>query len=236
MSIISLEGNIGCGKEQFIDFFKKYFTDDLMFLDDSLYTWENENFLKNFYNNPERWSFTLEIYSTIQKYQKLKKIEDDVAKVVVTRRSPISNRTCFIKASKEMNYINDKEFSIYNDMFETLDIPKIHGIIYLKSNVNRCYESLISKKNTMNTKNINFTFLQKIHNNYEEWINKLKEENIPILEINVENFRDIDGNEQIQEKLFSIIVEKFPKMKQCIKVHRYANNNWTVVKKKSKNK
>lgn len=229
MKIISLEGNLGSGKEQFIDFFKKYFTDDLLFLDDSLYTWENENFLKNFYKDPKRWSFTLEIYSTIQKYQNLLKLNDNISKVVITRRSPISNRECFVKTCKEIGYIDEKEYSIYNELFNTLKIPKMQGVIYLKSNVNRCYESILSKKHN---KNINFNFIQKLHNNYELWIECLKKEKIPVLTINIDNFRDIEGNEKTQEKLLSLITEKFPCIKDCLKKHRYTN--WTIVMRKKK--
>jgi len=71
MTIISLEGNIGSGKEQFIDFFKKYFTEELVFLDDSIYNWEDESLIKNFYKDPTRWSFTMEVHSTIQMFCKI---------------------------------------------------------------------------------------------------------------------------------------------------------------------
>lgn len=229
MKIISLEGNLGSGKEQFIEFFKKYFTDDLLFLDDSLYTWENENFLKKFYKDPNRWSFTLEVYSTIQKYQKLLKVDETFSKVVITRRSPVSNRECFVKTCKEIGYIDEKEYSIYNEMFNTLNIHKMQGVIYLKSNVNKCYESILSKSQN---KNINFNFIQKLHNNYELWIECLKKEKIPVLTINIDNFRDIEGNEQTQEKLLTLITEKFPCIKECIKKYRYTN--WTTVTRKKK--
>lgn len=233
MIIFSLEGNIGCGKEQFIEFFKKYFTNELLFLDDSFYNWDNEELLKNFYSDPERWSLSLEIHSTLLKYNSLKNRVDE--NIIITRRSPISDRECFVKACKDMKYINDKEYSIYNNFFETLTIPKIQGIIYLRSDVNSCYENIISR-GTKYEKNISFDFIQKLHNRYTEWIENLKKERIPILEIDIENFRDIEGNEQSQEKLVKLITEKFYKIKECLKTYKYSNKNldWTVVKRKSK--
>ncbi len=241
MTIISLEGNIGSGKEQFIGFFKKYFTEDLVFLNDSIYNWEDESLIKNFYKDPTRWSFTMEVHSTIQKYQRILDVSEKkcVNQVIITRRSPISDRECFVKACEQMKYMNPKEVSIYNNLFETLRMPKFQGIIYLRSNVNKCYENIISKESG-HEKTIHFDYIQKLHNNYELWVEAVKKEKIPLLEIDIEKFRDIEGNEKLQEQILTMLTRKFPTLQTFLKT--YGNHNkdqkWTVVgsKKKSKRK
>ena len=121
----------------------------------------------------------------------------------------MSDNFCFSKSCYESNYMDDNEEDIYQSVFEKYKIPKYHGVIYLRSNVNKCYENIVTNDNKIE-KNINFDYLRNIHNNYESWIDKIKSENIPVLEINAEDFRDLDANEMLQQKLYNNIVEKFP--------------------------
>lgn len=231
MIIISLEGNIGSGKENFIQFMKKAFKDNVSFLEDSIYSWDNENLLKNFYKDPSRWAMTLEIHSTTQKCRRLQENIENSAppKVLITRRTPISDRECFVKSCMQMKYMSPKEAEIYNNLFETFKIPKYDGVIYLKSNVNKCYENIISKHTDVE-KIIEFDYIQRLHTNYENWIHGLKKENIPVLEIDIEKYRNIEGNEKTQEHLMELIIGVFPDLKEFLKNEDYINN-WTVVRK-----
>ena len=58
MTLISIEGNIGSGKEEFIQFFNKYFTDDIIYIENCVYNWQSKSLLNNFYKNPSRWAFS----------------------------------------------------------------------------------------------------------------------------------------------------------------------------------
>jgi deoxyadenosine/deoxycytidine kinase len=237
--IISLEGNIGSGKEAFLQFLKKKLNDEVVFLEDSVYNWDNESLLNNFYRNPERWAFTLEVYSTTQKCQRLKELSSLVNRgsVIISRRSHISDKECFLKTCKQMKYITEKEMNIYLELFNIFSVPKIGSIIYLKSNVNKCFEHIISKQNGFE-KTINFDYIQKLNQNYENWIREVKKNGIPILEIDIEKYRDIDGNEKLQEQLFEIVTKFFPTLKKFIKTKgtEYKKEEWTTVKHKKKTK
>jgi deoxyadenosine/deoxycytidine kinase len=236
MNLISLEGNIGSGKESIIQFFRKYFKESVIFMEDSIYNWENEKLLKDFYKNPSRWGLTLEIYASIQKYKRLQEITENLENknnLIITRRSPMSDKECFIKAFNNMKYVDEKENSIYEALFETFNIPKYNGIIYLKSNVNKCYENIISKQETFE-KIIQFEYIQKLHQHYERWISNLISENIPIVIIDIEKYRDIDGNEKLEENLLNLLLHSFPILKKYLKVHGIyvKEEKWTTVTKK----
>lgn len=211
-TIISLEGNIGSGKENILNFLKRCFNENLVILDDSIYTWENKGLLKNYYENPERWAFTLEVFSTLQKSKRLNDIiaqKSDSGNFIITRRSVVSDRDCFVKACKTMNYINDQEQNIYDFVFSTIKIPKYTCVIYLKSNVNKCYETIISKRST-NEKEISFDYLRCIHDNYENWISNLRKDNVNVIEIDAEKFRNIDNNEYLQDLFIQNLKQHFP--------------------------
>jgi deoxyadenosine/deoxycytidine kinase len=211
MTLISIEGNIGSGKEEFIQFFKKYFTDDIIFIEDNVYNWKDKSLLSNFYRDPHRWAFTLQVHSISQKYKRFVQVLPYKKKgsVMITHRSPMSDNFCFQKSCVESGYIDSKEDDIYQSVFENYRIPKFHGVIYLHSNVNKCYENIITKDINVE-KSINFDFLMNIHNNYESWIGKIKKENIPVVEIQTDDFMDLDINEMVQRKLYDTIVNSFP--------------------------
>lgn len=210
MTLISIEGNIGSGKEEFMQFFKKYFTDDIIYIEDNIYNWKDKTLLTNFYKDPNRWAFTLQIQSITQKYKRFLNVLPHKQKgsIIITHRSPMSDNFCYEKSCLESGYITAKEDDIYQTVFENFRVPKFHGVIYLKSNVNKCYENIINNDDRVE-KIINFDFLRNINNNYESWIEKIKIEKIPVLEINVEG---IDGNDILQQKIYNSIVSFFPSL------------------------
>lgn len=218
MTLISIEGNIGSGKENIIQFFKKYFKDDIIFIDDSIYNWKEKQLLKDFYKDPERWSFTLQIKSITQKYKNFLNVLPYKQKgsVIITNRSPMTDYYCFEKSSLENGFVSEIEDKIYKSVFESYKIPQFHGIIYLKSNVNKCYEKIITKDDKIE-KYINFDYLISVNKNYEKWISDIKLKKIPLLEIDAEEFRDIDDNEMLQQKLLTQLLKTFPQLKSFSK-------------------
>lgn len=213
MTLISLEGNIGSGKEKFMQFFKKYFNDDIIFLEDNIYNWNDKTLLANFYKDPKRWAFAVQVHSISQKYKRYLNVLPHKKKgsVIITHRSPMSDKYCFKESCVDSGYMDNKETEIYDGVFDNYKIPRFHGVIYLRSDVNSCYEEIISKGNKTE-KGIQFEFLVGVHRKYEEWVVSLKKEGIPVVEIDVEKFRNLDGNDMIQEKLYHIIIEKFPQL------------------------
>jgi deoxyadenosine/deoxycytidine kinase len=236
MTIFCLEGNVGAGKEILIQFFKRYFKDDLIFFEDSVYNWDDHQFLKEFYKDPKRWAMTMEIYSTTQKCKRFKEFNTSDNQIVITRRSPMSDKECFVKACVQMGFMTQKEFQIYESVFQTFQMPKYNGVIFLRSNTNKCLENIVSKKLGLE-KMINFDYIQKLNKNYENWIIELKKQNVNILEIDMERFRDLDGNERNQETLLDIILTRFPEFKTHLK-QLYGpikkDSPWTTVNKKKK--
>jgi len=76
-TFISIEGNIGSGKSTILKIIKENFP-ELTILDEPLASWEkvgkngDVNLLKLYYNNPERWGFTFQIYAFMTRLMKWK--------------------------------------------------------------------------------------------------------------------------------------------------------------------
>lgn len=219
MTIITIEGNIGSGKEEFIDFMKKYFTDDIKYLDES---YQDEILLKNFYKNPERWAFTYECFMINEKMKQI--IKKDKNTIWILVRSPTSCRDCFGKACFDNNFMDEQEYKVFEGLFANL--PYMKNTIYLRTNVNKCYENIITK-NKGYEKIISFDYIQKVHNLYEEWV---KDKDVLVLDY--EEYRNLDGNEKTQEDLLEIILKKFVFLKEHVKIKGHTSPKWEIVKKK----
>lgn len=220
MTLLTIEGNVGSGKEHIFEFFKKNFSDSITLVEDSVYNWKDKHLLEDFYNDPKRWGLTLEIHSLTRKCNSVisatraKKPND----IIITKRSPISDNFCYYKACVDSGYISEYEDQVYQNVFNTYKFPQFHGIIYLRSNVNKCYENIVNNTDCIEKK-IDFDYLNNIHLNYESWIEKIKSQKIPLIEIDAEQYRDLNNNEMLQQRLINTIINKFGQLRN------YRRNN-----------
>lgn len=72
---ISIEGNIGSGKSTILKIIRQHFP-ELTILDEPLVEWQNVgekgdvNLLGLYYQNPQRWGFTFQIYAFMSRLNK----------------------------------------------------------------------------------------------------------------------------------------------------------------------
>lgn len=223
--LISIEGNLGSNKEIFIKFLQKYFKDNISYSEEQICTWENENLIKKFYKNQERWGFLMEVNSTVRKLSNLwNVIKSEKNKVIFTVRCPYSDKECFMKTLIKLNKIDKKEYETYNLMFNMLNMPKFNSIVYLKSNLNTSFERIKSKNRDCET-NIDYNFIKELHNTYENWINQLRDKNVNIIEIDMDKYSDLEGSEEVQHKVMNILLTHFPKLKNYIGYTPFVNKN-----------
>ena len=219
--LISLEGNMGCGKEFFLKFLNKYFKDSLSYTGEQVCTWENENLIKDFYKDQKRWSFLMEITSVTKKIKNVTNfINNEKNEIIVSSRCTSSDKYCFLEALYQCGNVTNKEKSIFCEIFNLLKMPKINVIIYLKSDVNSCFERILNKRRECEKK-ITFEFINKLHHCYENWIKMLKENNVHVITIDMEENMSIDGDEQIQENILKILLNDLPILKKYLRWNPY---------------
>jgi len=214
--LIGIEGNLGSNKEIFIKFLQKYFKDNVSYSEEQTCTWENEEFIKKFYKNPERWGFLMEVNSTVRKIKNIWNLmQSEKTNIIFSIRCPHSDKECFLETLKKMNKITTKEIETYNLMFSLLKIPKFNSIIFLKSSINTSYERIKSKNRDCEN-NIDYKFIKELHSIYEQWIEKLKKNGVDVLEIDMEKYSDLEGSEELQHDVIKKLLKKFPKLSKHI--------------------
>ena len=179
-NFVSVEGNIGSGKSSILRVIAERMP-ELAILEEPLASWEKAgpngdvNLLALYYDNPQRWGFTFQIYAfmtRLMRWTEFNKVEDQ--RVRVSERSLLSDRHVFAAIMKDMGILNEVEYLMYSDCYENLKkmqkIADLKGAIYVKCEPEICSHR-IKKRAREGESTIPLDYLAKLHQKHEEWLN-----------------------------------------------------------------
>lgn len=161
--IISIMGNIGCGKSTVIKRLQRENKiDEINYFEEPLDKWGD--WLELFYSNQEKYAFSFQMkvlkdFLFSKEYSK---------KPIVCERSPYESKVIFAKALLDDGKMNEKEYELLNDYHEII-AWKPDVIIYLNVSPKVCNER-INVRNRKCENGIPFEYLETLHNNYEQAI------------------------------------------------------------------
>lgn len=232
--VISIEGNIGSGKSTILNIMKKRWT-DLIISPEPLAIWLNmknndgKNILETFYNNRQRWSYTLQNFAYITRLKMLQDtikirniLKTNIFKyswsclmrepiIVVTERSILTDRYVFAKMLHDNNDMTDLEMKMYLTWFDYFGASyKIDGIIYLH-NSSECSMNRIKKRGRIEETNIDIGYLNELDKYHMEWLKEWGKEN-KVLELDTElDFESLSFGSQLRLESHLTKIVKFVK-------------------------
>jgi deoxyadenosine/deoxycytidine kinase len=179
MPIITIDGNIGCGKSTILNYLHK--THKIAIDLEPVEKWKV--FLKNMYENKKNiFDFQLRVWldrSWIQ--EKEEKI------LILMERSPFFVKNTFILSAYQNNYINKNEYDILIELYNKTDnIWNSNKYIYLQSDPEKCLER-IKQRGRECEATITTEFVNNIHKLHEDNYNLAIKENKDIIVINIED-------------------------------------------------
>ena len=209
----TVDGNIGSGKSTFCKLFaEKYNNIDICLepvndwinlKDDS----SNKNILQNFYDDPQRWSYTFQNYAAITRVNNLTKLT--IKDIKITERSIYTDRNVFAKSLYETGQMSSLEWKIYNEWYIWLEniliekMGKPSGFIYL-----RCEPEVSFKRLKIRSRNeessVSLEYLEMLHKSHDDWLankNNKKSFNSIVIDVN----EDFENNESIRNHIFNQI-------------------------------
>ena len=127
-AFITLAGNIGCGKTTAAKLISQHFGYELF--DEPVI---DNRFLRQYYTDMERWSFTLQMEFLIRRVEHHELIVT-VPKSCIQDRSLLEDPEIFAKYLHGLGKMTDDELNLYFEYFERLNKKLTHPdlIIYLK--------------------------------------------------------------------------------------------------------
>ena len=204
-TIIAVEGNIGTGKSTLLNKLKNHIdSSKIIFCQEPIDEWtkiknkNGETILNEFYNDPKKYSFSFQIMilKTMNDLLQNTIKNNPQCEMIICERSFLSSRYVFTKMLYNDGLMNDIEYQIYEDIFDSWYTNYLipDKIIYLYSSTEICLQR-IQKRSRNGENNIGIEYLQKCNDHYRDFLvlfNGYDLPMIPILKIDVENDIDID--------------------------------------------
>lgn len=178
-SYIVIEGNIGAGKTSLAQMMSVKFNTELV-----LESFAENTFLPQFYKDPERFAFPLEMSFMAERYRQL----SDLFNRRTQSKSIIADYyfgKCLLFS--KVNLKKD-EFKLYSEFFELMEsrIPKPDLVVFLKKEVD-VLRSNIEKRGRPYERDIARNYLEALNNAYEALIEELAHKSILTLTIDTNN-------------------------------------------------
>lgn len=180
---IIIEGNIGAGKTTLTSWLSN--NTDYLIIPEPLEKWHclnGFNLLKAYYENQEQWAMTFQSYTILTMMKRHWYTTN--SRIKIMERSLMSTDKCFIPLMFKNNVLNKQQkevlqewISFLTDIFEF----EVDAIIYIRTDPKTNYDR-IRNRARLGENRITLTYLQNLHELYDEWLRGSSE--IPIYEIN----------------------------------------------------
>jgi deoxyadenosine/deoxycytidine kinase len=160
--LLSIDGNIGCGKSTLIDTLQKLketniidehfdmnIINKLVYFQEPINIWntittDNKTLLEKYYENQKKYGFCFQMMVLLARITELKKIiKLNPDSIIVMERSFYSDKYIFLDMLYDKKIIDTYNYQIYNLWFESIvkDLPT-HYYLYLTSTPERCIEKI----------------------------------------------------------------------------------------------
>ncbi len=191
MPIVTIDGNIGCGKSSILNHLHKMYKIPIDL--EPVESWNN--YLTKMYDDKiDVFKFQVRVWLDRCWIQ-----ERNDKSVILMERSPLFIQSVFIETAYSLNMISQNEYTILQDLhLKTNDLWTCNIYIYLRSTPENCFKRL-KKRNRPSEKNITQEYIQILHDKHEDVYTKASEKNMNIIVIDVDDKTIAEiGNEVLQ--------------------------------------
>lgn len=200
-SIIAIEGNIGAGKTTLSTMLANHFKARLV-----LEQFSDNPFLPEFYKNPDKVAFPLELSFLADRYGQLKQ---DLINLDLFNEITIADYFIYKSLIFASNNLKEDELLLYQRIFDIIasSLPKPDLLIYLYLDTDQLQRN-IQKRGRVYELEIKTDYLEQIQNRYLAFLKGLPNQIILIIDMQGVDFvNDKSKFEQIIE----LLLKDYPK-------------------------
>lgn len=193
-----IEGNIGAGKTSLCKLIAEKRHAKLF-----LEQYAENPFLPKFYENPERYSFPLELSFLADRYNQLK---NNISSFDLFNELVVSDYFFMKSLIFSANNLQEDEYKLYRQLFDIIysSLPKPDLYIYLHKNTELLLKN-ISKRGREYEKNLPEDYLKGIENGYFNFFKQQSQIKVVIIDTN--NIDFVNKEEDFQ-KIENVIFNK----------------------------
>ncbi|WP_161888449.1 deoxynucleoside kinase [Pontibacter russatus] len=201
---IAIVGNIGAGKTTLAAKLAQHFKWDLY-----LEAVENNPYLKDFYEDMERWAFHLQVYFLNSRFSQVLQIQD-TSRSVIQDRTIYEDAFIFAKNLHQSGLMSTRDyenyFALFQSMISMVKAPDL--MIYLKADLPKLIGQ-IEKRNRDYESSISINYLRNLNEHYNTWMSSYDLGRQLVIDVNnldfVANPEDLGTIiEKIQAELFGL--------------------------------
>ncbi|MBT3664798.1 deoxynucleoside kinase [bacterium] len=186
---IAIEGPIGVGKTSLAQLLSKELGARLVLED-----FEDNPFLPDFYNDPERFGFQTQLFFLLQRYRQQQDLRqvDMFQKLLITDYMFVKDR---LFASLNLG---DKEMQLYDTVASLLErnIIKPDIVIYLQADTDVLMKN-IEKRGRNMERNVTWEYIDALNQVYTEYF--FRYQDTPLVIINTNNIDFVENENDLKE-------------------------------------
>ena len=192
---IAIEGNIGAGKTTLCHMLQKEYDCRLV-----LEQFADNPFLPYFYENQERYAFSVELFFMTERH---KQLQENLSQKSLFEKFTLADYYFVKTLLFARNNLPDEEFRLFQRLFQILNttFPKPDLLVYLHRSVDNLLSN-IRKRGREYENDISEEYLLSIQNTYFDYFKTIQD--VPVLIIDVEEIDFLTSTkhfEMIQEAL-----------------------------------
>ena len=188
---VAIEGTIGVGKTSLANLLCEKLGAKLV-----LESFEDNPFLSDFYDDPERHAFQTQLWFLLQRYQQQQELRqiDMFQNLVITDYMFVKDR---LFASLNLS---EKEMSLYDTVANMMEKNVIHPdlVIFLQADTETLMKN-ISTRGREFEKNLSEDYLDALNQVYNEYF--FRYQDTPLVIINTNNIDFVNNNEDLEEMI-----------------------------------
>lgn len=191
---IAIEGVIGVGKTSLGELLSERLNAKLV-----TEKFEDNPFLKDFYQNRERNAFQVQLWFLLSRYRQQKELQqmDLFHRLLITDYMFVKDRLfAFVN-------LNDKELLLYEKIADLLerDIPKPDLVIYLQADTERLMKNIRQRARSFENR-ITMEYLDQLNQVYNQYF--FQYERSPLLIINATEIDFVHNSDDLEELIRTI--------------------------------
>lgn len=191
MHIVTIGGNIGCGKTTVLS---KLSQERIVFKE-PLEKWGS--WLDLFYTNPERYAFSFQM-KILHDFLYFTPEQKESSDLFVTERSPWDSLYVFCKTLKDSKTMTHMEYNLFKEYVDTIGW-KPKTFVYLRTDPETCMQRIRERARECET-GVDDKYIRQIHDAYEKFVKVLQAD--PEITVHV-----VDAN-CCAEHVFATVKEK----------------------------